>query len=54
MQAKRLLYEPRKAARAVQLANNPTPLDEILMSAQYLGIGRLPHPQTRFERSWAF
>lgn len=33
-----LVYEPRKVARAVHLASNPCPIDELLMNAQLLGI----------------
>ena len=37
-EARRLLYEPRKAARAVQLASAPETIDEHLCCAQFLGI----------------
>ena len=36
--ARELLWEPRKAARAVDLSHDPCPLDELLHAAMYLGL----------------
>ena len=47
-EARRIFHEPCKAARAVQLASNPCPLDEILMNAQYLGLGPVDHQEFMF------
>jgi len=47
-EARRMLYEPRKQARAAQLAHEPCPLDEILMNAQYLGLSPVEHVDCMF------
>jgi len=47
-EARRLLYEPRKAARAVQLASAPCPMDELLINAQYLGLNAAEHAELMF------
>ena len=44
-EAKKLLHEPIKASRGVTLAHSPTPLDEILINAQYAHpLPSLTHP----------
>ena len=47
-EARKLCFEPRKAARAIQLASNPCPLDEILIYAQYLGLAPAEHSDFMF------
>jgi hypothetical protein len=42
------LWEPRRAARALQLAHSPCPLDEVVMAAQYLGL----HASSDRELMW--
>ena len=46
--AKELIWEPRKTARAIELAHQPCPLDEILMAAIYLGIDPVDHCDMMF------
>ena len=42
------LWVPRRAARALQLAHSPCPLDEVVMAAQYLGL----HASSDRELMW--
>ena len=46
--ARELLWTPRREARALELAHSPCPLDELIMSAQYLGINPVEHRDLMF------
>ena len=47
-QCKQAVWEPQLQARALTLAHNPCPLDEVVMNAQYIGL----HPVNERELMW--